>query len=591
MSLGLGYTSSLAAVLGNLQDITSRITENTSPKIKETRKKLLELTNEWRNNIAEHSITSSKYTHLLKPKKKWELFLISAVICGIELAYSAETAFVTPILLKIGIPTSYMSLIWCLSPILGLILVPIMGSMSDNCRSRFGRRRPFIFFLSLGIILGLILVPNGKYLGAMLGGGRYVKDSETPLEIAHNHGNSNIISNKNKFFIANGSDYYYDYYYYDDNITTENKSENVFKNIIETSTSSYQISRQVRITNIVDKGEFESIQTKERVVTKDKLYSSKRSKVLSILVTCLGVIILDFCSDASQSPSRAYMLDVCLPEQHTMGLSAFTIFAGAGGSFGYMLGAIDWEHSDFLKNKSGKMFMDHYRIVFGIILVLFIVCLIVTLNSFKELPLDGLIYDTPPKNKFSLAAIKRYILGTNVYSTLDNNIEKSFVSMSPVLATPPKVSTTIDNFNEFHKTNNFSLYNKTLSEDANWEEMSDTSNSNNLYEDNLQAKVKKVKSPVSLKSYLKSIIRMPRFLKILCLTNLFSWMSLVCYSLYFTDYVGQHIFRGDPKFPENSLIHKTYEKGVRFGCWGMASYSMTCAVYSYYIERLVKKFG
>ena len=33
----------------------------------------------------------------------------------------------------------------------------------------------------------------------------------------------------------------------------------------------------------------------------------------------------------------------------------------------------------------------------------------------------------------------------------------------------------------------------------------------------------------------------------LCLTNLFCWSSLVCYSLYFTDFVGQAVFRGNPR--------------------------------------------
>lgn len=36
-------------------------------------------------------------------------------------------------------------------------------------------------------------------------------------------------------------------------------------------------------------------------------------------------------------------------------------------------------------------------------------------------------------------------------------------------------------------------------------------------------------------------------LRILCLTNLFCWMSLVCYSLYFTDFVGEAVFGGDPQ--------------------------------------------
>lgn len=46
--------------------------------------------------------------------------------------------------------------------------------------------------------------------------------------------------------------------------------------------------------------------------------------------------------------------------------------------------------------------------------------------------------------------------------------------------------------------------------------------------------------------YLKSIIHMPKSLQILCLTNLFCWMAHVCYSLYFTDFVGEAVFGGNP---------------------------------------------
>ncbi len=47
-----------------------------------------------------------------------------------------------------------MTLIWCLSPLVGFFLTPILGSMSDRCGSNLGRRRPFILLLSIGVVLG-----------------------------------------------------------------------------------------------------------------------------------------------------------------------------------------------------------------------------------------------------------------------------------------------------------------------------------------------------------------------------------------------------------------------------------------------------
>jgi solute carrier family 45 protein 1/2/4 len=55
------------------------------------------------------------------------------------------------------------------------------------------------------------------------------------------------------------------------------------------------------------------------------------------------------------------------------------------------------------------------------------------------------------------------------------------------------------------------------------------------------------KSSATLKQYLRSIVFMPNSLRILCLTNLFCWSAHICYSLYFTDFVGEAVFEGDPK--------------------------------------------
>jgi len=95
-------------------------------------------------------------------KSKFDLIRLSAVVCGIEFCYAAETAFVSPILLQIGLPVMYMTWTWCLPPLIGFFLVPALGSLSDKCQTRFGRRRPFIFLYSIGILIGLLLVANGK---------------------------------------------------------------------------------------------------------------------------------------------------------------------------------------------------------------------------------------------------------------------------------------------------------------------------------------------------------------------------------------------------------------------------------------------
>lgn len=75
-------------------------------------------------------------------------------VMGIEFTYAALTAFVSPVLLEFGINYNEVSLIWGISPIIGFFLSPIMGTLSDRCRLKYGRRRPFILLFSIFNVIG-----------------------------------------------------------------------------------------------------------------------------------------------------------------------------------------------------------------------------------------------------------------------------------------------------------------------------------------------------------------------------------------------------------------------------------------------------
>ncbi len=68
-------------------------------------------------------------------------------------------------------------IIWCfmilcfisaVGPVLGLIVVPLIGSASDSLRSKYGRRRPFIWVLCMGVLLGLLIIPQTSTLVTLL---------------------------------------------------------------------------------------------------------------------------------------------------------------------------------------------------------------------------------------------------------------------------------------------------------------------------------------------------------------------------------------------------------------------------------------
>lgn len=108
-------------------------------------------------NLAESQTQATSkviFIFICRHKTRAELIRVSAAVMGIEFSYAAETAFVSPTLLKIGVEHQHMTLVWALSPLVGFFLCPILGSFSDRCKLNIGRRRPFIILLSIGVFLG-----------------------------------------------------------------------------------------------------------------------------------------------------------------------------------------------------------------------------------------------------------------------------------------------------------------------------------------------------------------------------------------------------------------------------------------------------
>uniref|UniRef100_A0A4W6C9G8 Solute carrier family 45 member 4 n=1 Tax=Lates calcarifer TaxID=8187 RepID=A0A4W6C9G8_LATCA len=208
------------------------------------------------------------------PVKRWVMH--GAVMFGREFCYAMETALVTPVLLQIGLPEQYYSLTWFLSPVLGLMFTPLIGSASDRCTLRWGRRRPFILALCIGTLIGVALFLNGSLIGLSLG-------------------------------------------------------------------------------------------------------DEQGRQPIGIVLTVLGVVVLDFCADATEGPIRAYLLDVADTEEQDMALNIHAASAGLGGAVGYALGGLDWTHT-FL----GKVFKSQEQILFFFAAILFSISVALHLLSIEE---------------------------------------------------------------------------------------------------------------------------------------------------------------------------------------------------------------
>lgn len=104
-------------------------------------------------------------------RSHWRLVLLNLLTCGLEICVAAGITYVPPLLLEAGVEEQYMTMVLGIGPVLGLLFIPLIGSASDHCNSSYGRRRPFIWLLSLGVLLALLIIPHADVLAAHLSWG------------------------------------------------------------------------------------------------------------------------------------------------------------------------------------------------------------------------------------------------------------------------------------------------------------------------------------------------------------------------------------------------------------------------------------
>lgn len=57
--------------------------------------------------------------------------------------------------------------VWVVGPLSGLIAAPIVGTMSDRCTSKLGRRRPFIIVGLLATVVGMIVFSHADVIASL----------------------------------------------------------------------------------------------------------------------------------------------------------------------------------------------------------------------------------------------------------------------------------------------------------------------------------------------------------------------------------------------------------------------------------------
>ncbi|KAM5328962.1 membrane-associated transporter protein isoform 1-T1 [Glossophaga mutica] len=362
------------------------------------------------------------------------LIMHSMAMFGREFCYAVEAAYVTPVLLSVGLPRSLYSMVWLLSPVLGFLLQPVVGSASDYCRAGWGRRRPYILTLGVMMLLGMALYLNGDAIVSAL--------------------------------------------------------------------------------------------------TADP----RRKLIWAITITMIGVVLFDFAADFIDGPIKAYLFDVCSHQDKERGLHYHALFTGFGGALGYLLGAIDWAHL-----KLGRVLGTEFQVMFFFSALVLILCFIIHLCSIPEAPLRDAAKDSLPQQASQhppLSSDRMYEYGSI------EKVKNGYVN-------PELVTQGGKNKNPAEQT----------------------------------------QRRMTIKSLLRALVSMPPHYRCLCISHLIGWTAFLSNMLFFTDFMGQIVYHGNPYSAHNSTEFLVYERGVEVGCWGLCVNALFSSLYSYFQKALVSFIG
>ena len=99
----------------------------------------------------------------------WKLWNLSFGFFGVQIAYALQSANISSIFHTIGADPHDLSYFWILPPLMGMLVQPIVGSLSDKTWTRFGRRIPYLFIGATLAVIVMCLLPNAGSFGMTVG--------------------------------------------------------------------------------------------------------------------------------------------------------------------------------------------------------------------------------------------------------------------------------------------------------------------------------------------------------------------------------------------------------------------------------------
>lgn len=550
------------------------------------------------------------------PLRLWVMH--GAVMFGREFCYAMETALVTPVLLQIGLPEQYYSLTWFLSPILGLIFTPLIGSASDRCTLSWGRRRPFILALCVGVLVGVALFLNGSAIGLALGD----VPTRQPIGIV-----LTVLGVVVLDFSADATEGPIRAYLLD---VVDSEEQDMALNI-----HAFSAGLGGAIGYVLGGLDWTQTFLGSWFRTQNQVLFFFAAIVFTVSVA-LHVFSIEeeqYCPQQDRSSEEA-----ALPGARLSGALAPTPGLAQDGS-PLFPDEVQSEHElpldyldvDLVRSKSDSVLHVPDAALDMEPELLFLHDIEPSIFHDTSCP------NTPRSTSQELLKATLPRLSTFLRETakedetlLDNHLNEAKVpngSGSPprdplgyvrVGMKPSATSGSMRRRRHMFRrqaSSTFSYYGKVGSHCYRYRRanavvlikpsrsMSDLydlqqrqrqrcrhRNQSGATTSSGDTESEEGESETTVRLLWLSMLKMPKELKRLCLCHLLTWFSVIAEAVFYTDFMGQVIFKGDPKDASNSTAWHAYNAGVKMGCWGLVIYAATGAICSALLQKYLDNY-
>uniref|UniRef100_A0A3Q2QGR1 Solute carrier family 45 member 4 n=1 Tax=Fundulus heteroclitus TaxID=8078 RepID=A0A3Q2QGR1_FUNHE len=540
------------------------------------------------------------------PLKRWVMH--GAVMFGREFCYAMETALVTPVLLQIGLPEQYYSLTWFLSPVLGLMFTPLIGSASDRCTLRWGRRRPFILALCIGTLIGVALFLNGALIGLSLGD----EQGKQPIGIV-----LTVLGVVVLDFCADATEGPIRAYLLD---VADTEEQDMALNIHAASAG---LGGAVGYAL----GGLDWTHTFLGVIFKSQ---EQILFIFAAILFSISVVLHLFSIEEQQYSPQMELVrskftpgdvssllgfpQVSHPKSYFFSLTSLFVFLPGKSDSVLAMADATLDHLDH-----DPLFLGHLE---------------PSIFAERLSPHHG----TPPRipsffspdhssSRPRLASIRRssstgsedLLHTTYNFHTSIKPHKPLFFFFCPAASTGAPMRQPRRHHTFYRQPScTFSYYGRVGNHRYRYRRanaaflikpsrsMSDLyevearhrrrnrrrsrhrSGNTNSSSGDTESEEGEVETTVRL--LWLSMLKMPPELLRLCACHLLTWFSVIAQAVFFTDFMGQVIYEGDPTAPTNSTLLENYHKGVQMGCWGLVIYALTAATCSAILQKYLDNF-